>query len=112
METSKRDLQEMSIVNRAECRVCYREIPVADISIGDRVRQDPTRNIDHLVSSIRTCGLLHPITVREQDSFGKYLLLAGERRLEACKRLGKESIPAMVHFASDCAGINERSPQE
>jgi hypothetical protein len=44
-----------------------------------------------LARSIRDIGLLHPIVV-SQDG----LLLAGGRRLEACKMLGWQDIPVTI----------------
>jgi hypothetical protein len=114
MDNSQVALQHTSETSRrTEFAVCYREIPIADIVVEERIRHDPTRDIESLVSSIKACGLLHPITVRQQNGEEKYVLLAGERRLEACKRLGRESIEAMVHIASYCGvAIDERSPKQ
>lgn len=50
--------------------------------------------IDDLAESIKRFGLLHPITVFPED--GKYVLVAGQRRLLAVKQLGWEEIPARV----------------
>ena len=51
--------------------------------------------IAELASSIKNYGLLQPITVRKTES-GYFELIAGERRLRACKMLGEASIPAIV----------------
>ena len=50
--------------------------------------------IKELALSIREVGLLQPITVRETTS--GYELVAGERRLRACKMLGMKEISAIV----------------
>lgn len=50
--------------------------------------------LDSLARSIAHNGLLVPISVREAE--GGYQLIAGERRLMACVRLGMTEIPAMV----------------
>ncbi len=50
-----------------------------------------------LAKSITENGLLQPVTVR-RDS-GVYYLVAGERRLRACKMAGLKEIPAII---SDC----------
>jgi ParB family chromosome partitioning protein len=55
-----------------------------------------------LESSIRSSGLLQPITVREVAS-GEYQLVAGERRLRAASRLGWTAIPALVRRFDDQA---------
>lgn len=44
-----------------------------------------------LVDSIREVGLLHPVVVTASNR-----LVAGQRRLEACRRLGFEQIPVTV----------------
>ena len=48
-----------------------------------------------LSQSIAENGLIQPIIVRKSDIIG-YELIAGERRLRACKRLGMTEIPAVV----------------
>ena len=48
-----------------------------------------------LLESIRTNGTLVPIIVRS-SSAGKYEIISGHRRVEACKELGIETIPAIV----------------
>lgn len=50
--------------------------------------------LDELARSIERHGLLQPILVKAEDD--RYLLVAGQRRLEAFRRLGRERIPALV----------------
>ena len=49
---------------------------------------------DDLKASIKSKGLIQPITVREVN--GEYELIAGERRLRACQALGLETIPIHI----------------
>ena len=65
-------------------------IQISDIKIKKRVRKD-LGNLDDLKDSLRTYGLLNPITVNR-----KYELIAGERRLQAAKAIGWTSINANV----------------
>jgi len=51
--------------------------------------------IDDLANSISRQGLLSPITVYKTPE-GAYLLIAGQRRLLACRQLGWDLIPAIV----------------
>jgi len=51
--------------------------------------------ITELAASIKQYGLLQPITVQQLDRY-TYQLIAGERRLLACKELGMEEIPAII----------------
>ncbi|MEW5783615.1 MAG: nucleoid occlusion protein [Bacillota bacterium] len=57
--------------------------------------------IMELVQSIKTYGLLQPIILRRTGK--KYQLVAGERRLMACKYLGWKSISATVKDLSESA---------
>jgi ParB family chromosome partitioning protein len=58
--------------------------------------------INELADSIRSAGLLQPVVVRPVlGSKDQYELIAGERRLRACKSLGWERIPAILTQATD-----------
>ncbi len=58
--------------------------------------------IEELAASIRSAGLLQPVIVRPAlGSPDRFELIAGERRLRACKSLGWKSIPAIVTQATD-----------
>lgn len=69
------------------------EVLIKDLIIEDREREDHGK-IEKLTDSISRLGLLHPIVVKE--SGGEYELIAGERRVEACKELGWDQIPATL----------------
>src|SRR5690606_36762819 len=52
--------------------------------------------IDELAQSIKEHGVLQPIIVTKiRDGIG-YYIVAGERRYKACKKLGLNTIPAIV----------------
>ena len=53
-----------------------------------------------LAQSIRENGLLQPISVRKTAD-GSYELVAGERRLRACKLAKMQTIPAILCNYSD-----------
>lgn len=55
--------------------------------------------LQDLAISIMEYGLMQPITVRQVGPFD-YELIAGERRLTACRNLGMAYIPAIVMTAS------------
>jgi ParB family chromosome partitioning protein len=61
----------------------------------------PEDKIGELTQSIKTYGLLHPIIVRRQGR--AYQIVAGERRVLACRSLGWKTIPAIVKDLSDSA---------
>lgn len=70
-------------------------LPIDSIDIGERFRKD-LGDLDELASSIAAIGLLHPITVLPGKRSGRWLLVAGERRLRASQRLGLDRIAARV----------------
>jgi len=55
--------------------------------------------IETLAQSVEKHGLLQPLLVRRKGD--KFELIAGERRLRALKKLGKETAPAIVLEVSD-----------
>lgn len=65
-------------------------VPLSSITIGDRVRKD-MGDLDALAASIREHGLLHPPAVTSAG-----LLIAGQRRLLACARLGMTEVPVRI----------------
>lgn len=56
--------------------------------------------LQELAQSIKTYGLIQPITVRPIEN-GKYQLISGERRFRAAKLAGLTEIPAFVRTADD-----------
>lgn len=55
--------------------------------------------IEALANSIRRDGLLQPVVVRKREH--GYELIAGERRMRACRAIGWSTIPASVIELSD-----------
>ena len=53
-----------------------------------------------LAESIRTLGLIQPITVRKKSS-DRYQIISGERRFRACRLAGMEMVPAYIRNADD-----------
>jgi len=56
--------------------------------------------IGELAESIKTLGIIQPVTVRKLDR-NQYQLVSGERRYRAAKSIGFDSIPAYVRIAND-----------
>lgn len=63
-------------------------------------REFDSESIEELANSIKSYGLIQPITVRRLYS-GEYELVAGERRMRACSLAGMLKIPAMVSTLND-----------
>ncbi len=60
--------------------------------------------IEELAISIKTYGLIQPITVRPV-AHGKYQLISGERRLRASKLAGLTEIPAYVRTVDEILSL-------
>lgn len=54
----------------------------------------------HLMLSIDTLGVLHPVLLRPLEG-GRYEVVSGWRRVQACRKLGRTEIPAIVREMSD-----------
>lgn len=57
-----------------------------------KVKDD--ENMEKLMESIATYGVLTPVVIREKGD--RYEMVSGHRRKHACERLGMETIPAVV----------------
>ncbi|MDQ3902694.1 MAG: ParB/RepB/Spo0J family partition protein [Thermoproteota archaeon] len=66
------------------------QIPIQDIRISHRLLRNPSTSIEDLLISIKQKGLINPLTVRLKDNY--YEIIAGHRRLEACKGLGWKKV--------------------
>ena len=53
-----------------------------------------------LAESIRTLGLIQPITVRRKSA-DRYQIISGERRFRACSLAGMDMIPAYIRETND-----------
>lgn len=73
----------------------HKRIPIESITTTDRVRKE-LGDIESLSNNIRELGLLSPIVVNQNTQ-----LLAGERRLAACKLLGWTEIDAVIKDTAD-----------
>ena len=52
--------------------------------------------MEQLIQSIRTQGLLTPIAVRPIEN-NEYEVISGHRRLHACKKAGIDTVPALIY---------------
>lgn len=71
-----------------------KHIPVGQIIVRKNVRKDDDEELSGLIESIKDHEILQPVLVRPEK--GKYLLIAGHRRLRAVKASGEPFIPALI----------------
>jgi ParB family chromosome partitioning protein len=82
------------------------ELPIASIEPN---RYQPRDYFDEealgsLADSIREVGVLQPILVRPAGE-GRFELIAGERRWRAARRVGLQTIPALVRETDDSTAL-------
>ena len=87
--------------------VGLQEIPISAIRPNP---QQPREHFDEeslaaLAESIREVGVLQPVLVRAGGD--GYELIAGERRWRAARRIGLQTIPAIVRVADDAAMLQQ-----
>lgn len=79
------------------------QLLISEICVGEekhvRSRLD-SNTLDGLSGCIDDVGVLQPILVMKSEE--GYLLVAGARRLAACKQLGHPTIPALVLSEDSC----------
>ena len=75
------------------------DVLVKDIKIRFRLRQPKESKIEELAESIKTLGLLNPITIDNEN-----YLIAGYHRLSAIKLLDEKTIPAIRKDTSHIHG--------
>lgn len=79
-------------------------IDIESIAVVKRIRKETT-NVEDLVQSIKSTGLLEPLVVTPTQTEGLYVLLAGYRRLVACAKAGKRKIPCVVNLNANTPEI-------
>jgi ParB family chromosome partitioning protein len=91
----------------ADAGATLQDIPVAEIRPNP---QQPREHFDEeslasLAESILEVGVLQPVLVRKaEDGFE---LIAGERRWRAARRVGLQTVPAIVRHADDVASLQQ-----
>jgi ParB/RepB/Spo0J family partition protein len=76
------------------------EVSLDDINIPPGNHRQDLGDLNGLAESIRTIGLVQPITVRQRDA-GGYELVAGQRRLAAARLVGLSTLPVVVRGYAD-----------
>ena len=94
-------------MNKAKNTVQAMQLPVEKLRPfeGHPFQVKDDAEMDQLVWSILTQGLLTPITVRPLEN-NEYEVISGHRRLHACQKAGIETVPALIYTLDrDAAAI-------
>jgi ParB family transcriptional regulator, chromosome partitioning protein len=65
-----------------------------------RTNFDPTE-LEELAASIREHGIIQPLIVSQEAGVPGYVLIAGERRLQAAKHAGLSKVPVLIRQTTD-----------
>ncbi len=78
------------------------QVPIEAIARNPRQPRQSVKNdeLQELAQSIRQHGVIQPLIVSPAMG-GSYILIAGERRLEAARLAGLTTVPVVVRSASD-----------
>ena len=92
--TKRRSVRKTRYTSRVSYRL--KEIPIKKIQVWKeaQARKLDREGISELAKSIKTEGLQNPPMVKKERNL--YLLMSGQRRLAALKRLGAKRIPVLV----------------
>ena len=71
-------------------------VKISDVKVADRKRALSPKKVSGLAASIKTIGLLNPITISSSNA-----LISGLHRMEAMKLLGYQDIDAIVKDCDD-----------
>jgi len=85
-----------------------KEVPIDTITVWEEAQARPLddTDIDSLAKSIAEEGLQNPPMVQRNGS-NSYLLMSGQRRLEALKRLGAKTIPVLILSKNSSCSIQD-----
>ncbi len=78
-------------------------VPVSSVAPNPRQPRlmKSVDELKELTDSVREHGVLQPLIVTEGDNPGKYILIAGERRLNAARLAGLKAVPVLIRKATD-----------
>ena len=77
-------------------------IPIGEVEVNpfQPRKEFGQEELQELADSLKTYGLIQPLTVRRLND-NAYQLISGERRLRAAKLAGLEEVPAYIRLAND-----------
>lgn len=103
-ENSETDIQgekRMGNVVREEFKFDGRlSLNRIDVSLSNARKSNLQEGLDDLARSISEIGVQQPVVVFQKED-GRYELIIGQRRYLACKKIGRESIPAIITKVRD-----------
>ena len=102
LEDPEREIRSASDVNADQVvgNIIELEVDKIEVNPYQPRTQFNEQAIGELAESIKSLGIIQPVTVRKVDR-NQYQLVSGERRYRAAKSIGFDRIPAYVRIAND-----------
>lgn len=72
------------------------KVPLTLLESSDEAPREVYEDIEGLAATIRMYGLLEPLLVTPRKDKNGYEIVAGERRLRACRKAGLSVVPCLV----------------
>jgi ParB family transcriptional regulator, chromosome partitioning protein len=102
---AKNDVAAAALAPRPDDPAAYNlHIHLIDPNPYQTRKQIDPEHLKELAESIKAAGVVQPILVRHFAN-GRFQVIAGERRLQACKLAGKTTIPAIVRPVPDAQAM-------
>ena len=104
---NERKLLKGNVVKKHQDKTLENDHPfLVDIDLIDLNPHQPRKifkekELDELTLSVKENGLIQPLVICRSEEEGRFTLIAGERRLKACKRLKIGKIPVVIKRATD-----------
>ena len=102
LDDPEREIRSASDVNADQVvgNIIELEVDKIDVNPYQPRTHFNEQAIGELAESIKSLGIIQPVTVRKVDR-NQYQLVTGERRYRAAKSIGFDRIPAYVRIAND-----------
>ena len=71
------------------------EVPLDRLDSGENIRSGGVGDLNEMVASVSAVGIVTPVTVYQPDGSSRWMLVAGHRRVEAARRAGFDTVPAL-----------------
>ena len=108
-EKIKQDFRPVTLEEEAQSKARTKAVPGARLIPLSDIISDPDQprkkfdkeKLEELAESIKSKGVIEPLTVRFMEDDGRYQIVTGERRLKAAQLAGLQEIPCIIKQVSD-----------
>jgi len=84
-----------------------KQIPIEDIEPSTTNLRQDLGKLEDLMDSIKNVGVVQPLILRPSKNAGKYELVIGKRRYEACRLLKLKTVPCVIIEVDDREAVKQ-----